>query len=481
MPPDIVKEREVFDLLTENHIDFIRIDSLGNGDSQSLQFFTGKTSKSLCSASQSSLFGLGYAQSQLSDMVFATPSDFRPVLLFSANFSLLLDKAMRQLGVSVANLIATLAESKLNTGLYHVSGFTCVATCAKWLDLICQNRSNLVQPDVLYFSRLITPTDFALWQGKLAKSSEPWELLDTLLEERKKPGGDWTSSLSLSDARAVLEAAKGGILKEAYAQAVSALVLDYDRRVLELSSSPSLEKAVAHRNESLREIQAVLDCAVGKKGRTFLQFAKKITKVLEDGKLVLKDRLSTGEFFRLRAHESIVELESLVSGKKTRVTSLPPVEVVSAATVNDQRLTNALSHATIGLEEINQVSKYTFEEFVKYFDRVHEHVGNKDLIKQFQKWLDSFPDEFRDFDEDVEAKRIFARAINERAKILGCRFVCPVDGCGVACGLSVVMTGSSKSGQFVFKHKSGDNYIPHLKATILPKKLRLAPRTHTSP
>lgn len=464
MPPDIAIEREVFDLLTENHIDFIRIDSLGKGDSQSLQFFTGKTSDSLCSASQSSLFGLGFAQEQLSDLVFETPNAFRPVLLFSTNFSLIPDQARRQLGVSVANLIANLSKSKLKTGLYHVPGFTCVATCAKWLDLICENRSNLVQPNVVYFSRLITPADFALWQDQLAQSSEPWELLDTLLEESKIDRGDWDSNLSVSAARSVLEEAKQTILSGPYAEPISALVQDYDKRQAVVASGP-----LGMWSDYLANLQVILDQSVGAEGSSLLETVKKFSSVLECGQLALTKKGCSGEYYRLDTKGANAFMKELASGKSTLIESLPELDVVSLASVKSQRLANQLSHKTIKLEPINQVSKMSFKEFVEYFDRVLPHVENEGLIKQFQRWLDDFPDELRDFGNNVDAKRVFARSINERAKLLGCRFSCPVENCGLLCGMSAALTGTSKKGQFIFAHELDGKRISHFRSASLPK------------
>ena len=80
----------------------------------------------------------------------------------------------------------------------------------------------------------------------------------------------------------------------------------------------------------------------------------------------------------------------------------------------------------------------------------------------------------RNFKKDVEAKREFARKINERAKMLGRRFSCQEKGCGQPAGLTVSLTNTSVSGLFTFKHSIDGVSVSHGRKSVLPD-LHLVP------
>lgn len=132
--------------------------------------------------------------------------------------------------------------------------------------------------------------------------------------------------------------------------------------------------------------------------------------------------------------------------------------------------------AVLPIDEVRALSP---SDFFQYFDRVLRPDNHPVLRSQFQKWLDALPDEVRSFesiadpDKRFEAKKALARALNYRAKELGCRFEC--NACGAPAGIGAGKPGNSVTGQFRFSHgeegKSGS--VSHARSTSLPKPLRL--------
>jgi hypothetical protein len=252
--------------------------------------------------------------------------------------------------------------------------------------------------------------------------------------------------------------------------------------LLESSSLPAVGIALTHldaieilKSARMSYRQAVQDAflsQIGIEGTELLDFVRVTSSLLNSSGLLLHNVQSMDEVFRLELDEGSAWLTNVLGGRRKRLKYLPEMIVCPIEELSTQEALNHVAAKNISLEPTNQVSKKSFNEFIEYFDTVHSHVDNRELARQFQQWLDDFPEHLRDFGDDVEAKRVFARAINTRAKIIGYRFKCLKKGCGAKAGLSVSKTGSSVTGQFEFKHQEDGNTVPHARSAILPN-LRL--------
>lgn len=286
--------------------------------------------------------------------------------------------------------------------------------------------------------------------------------------EKRKPStgispSETIDELSLSHARApTIDPSSGGLYSSA----------------IDLASDTGVEAIRSirfARSTYVEAIQYELRTQVGIEGAELISFVKQISTLLNVSGLVVCPVAVTDRYFKLDLEHGSAWLQNVHGGRRVRLKSLPELTVRCVEELNDQRILNSLACANIDLEPSDQVSMKSFSDFIEYIDMVHQHVGKTQLIRQFQRWLDDFPQELRDFGGDLEAKREFARKINERAKILGCRFQCPKEGCGEPAGLSVVVKESSVSGLFVFKHQSDGNTESHGRKTTLPN-LRLVRR-----
>ncbi len=459
MPQETVAKKYDFQPLAELGIHAICLEKLGTGVTRSLQFFEGFPHQ-LCSASNGAILGIDAAQQSLSSQVFQAAKGFAPILVFARPLESRDRNGLIELGKSFRELFEKLAEQGFNSGLYRDHKATCYVTCAKWLDLISPHLANLDRSELLSSCRMITRSDFRAWHQELAQASEPWHLLDTLLEERDNPPKPWHSNLSMSAARNVLESSKRSILSQPYGDAVAALVLDFDRS---RAASPS------HLWEDLlNKLQMHFDQSVGLEGRALVRVATEFETALLASRLLVRLESNHGLLYQLSVQDGKVVLKDLSGKVVQQLTAFPSFEVVPPSSIVDQRIRNEISHKSISLEPLSNVSKKSFPDFIQYFDRVLPHVGKQPLVKQFQRWLDDYPEELRDFERDESKKRKFAREINSRAKMLGYRFKCLKENCGIASGLSVMVSGTSSSGQFVFKHRQEGKSVSHSLSVKLP-------------
>jgi hypothetical protein len=370
----------------------------------------------------------------------------------------------------VLHVLTVFSRNAVSSGFFCVGG--AFLTNRRWLNLFEPSNLGLLKLETL---RVLNEEDCNRLKKNVEYRDKPWQHLDSMLA--KDPKSSWSSKLSLSQARNVIEDHKEEILGHEFGAAVAAFVqhvdCESDSRLTQTSSSRSIETFQADlgvsRARFILEVQRNLDSVVGASGKRLVRIVKELAMALESYGLIMCRVEEAESRINLETDGNKVWVEDLSTkegAQKQFLASFPKVTVVPIEQLNDQAILNDVASKKIRLLSINQVSKFKAEEFFEYFDRVHEHVDRKELAKQMQCWLNAFPENQRGFDDDVTKKRNFARALNSRVKLIGYRFRCGLNECGAPSGLIASISGNSKVGQFFFSHEKSAS---HARSANLPK------------
>ena len=326
----------------------------------------------------------------------------------------------------------------------------------------------------IHESRVEIPSTPAVFvAGPLFRGAQDRQLcqyFDEMLE--KKDGTNWSSSISMVEARRIVDTHKNAIDSSPYWEAVAAFVRDYDEVSNPITaSSGSLDIGRIRKARSLfvSSIQRDLDSAIGMGGEDFLTLIRDLVPLLNASGLIVRpiERAEGNYQFELGSEGVCLnDLSTNSHFQRIPLERFPKVKVMPIEELNNQATLNDVASKNIRLLSIDQFSKLNATEFFKYFDRVHEHVDRKELANQMQLWLDARTEQDRDFGASISRKRNFAIELNSRAKRIGFRFKCPI--CDVASGLAVVKQGNSKSGQFFFSHETANGRVKHSMSTNLP-------------